>query len=30
VEKIGEKKTDELEGHRDHAVPDEGEYGANG
>jgi hypothetical protein len=28
VEKIGEEETDELEGHRDHAVPDEREYGS--
>lgn len=30
VEEVGEKETDELEGHGDHGVPDKGEYGADG
>lgn len=30
VEKISEEKADELKGHGDHAVPDEGENGADG
>lgn len=29
VEEIGEQETDELEGHGNHAVPDEAEYGAD-
>ena len=30
VEEVGEEEADELEGHADHAVPHEGEDGADG
>ena len=30
VQEVGEQKTDELEGHADHGVPDKGEEGADG
>lgn len=30
MEQVGEQETDELEGHGDHAVPNEGDDGANG
>ena len=30
VEEVGEEETNDLEGHRDHAVPDKREYGSNG
>lgn len=30
VQEVGEQETDQLEGHADHAVPDETEYGSDG
>ena len=30
MEEVGEEETDELEGHADHAVPDETEEGTDG
>lgn len=30
MEQVGEQEADELEGHGDHAVPDEGDDGADG